>query len=469
MFATTLALASGASLDFMTKYNVTTNPTQCLEGCRTDSEGKGGVRGSLMNSQHLMNHKEADWEQCAKDGECGVELPALARQNCVNGRAGNFPCQGLDLMSFVPFSRLGCVGNSNDIWGWTRAGVVDVGNEIAIHCCTSGTSFVDISDPENPVVLGYLPGNGAPTAWRDAKVYENRVYITSESTNHGVQVLDMRGLPSREEALRFPSVNQLRPTFLYVEHGSSHNININVDTGYAYSIGSRTCRGGLHIIDVKTNPDRPQYVTCFADDGYTHDVECMVYNGPDQQYNGREICFAYNENSLTIVDVTDKQAIRMVSRTEYPTSQYTHQGWLNEARTHLLMNDELDEQRNSFPEAPRTRTLVWNVESLSAPRWERSSTFIHRDNSIDHNLYILGNEAYLSNYCAGLRVLDISQLTPGAVNPRLTETHWFDVSPTCNTAVFRGTWSNYPYFASKNIVVTDIGTGLFVVRKSGTQ
>jgi hypothetical protein len=40
--------------------------------------------------------------------------------------------------------------------------------------------------------------------------------------------------------------------------------------------------------------------------GYTHDAQCVVYSGPDATYKGREVCFNYNEDTLTIVDVSDK-------------------------------------------------------------------------------------------------------------------------------------------------------------------
>ena len=43
---------------------------------------------------------------------------------------------------------------ANDVWGWTD---LDSGDEYAIQCLNSGTAFVRISDPENPVIVGYLP------------------------------------------------------------------------------------------------------------------------------------------------------------------------------------------------------------------------------------------------------------------------------------------------------------------------
>ena len=36
----------------------------------------------------------------------------------------------------------------------------------------------------------------------------------------------------------------------YAEFGSSHNVAINEDTGFAYVIGSRTCNSGSHMLNL---------------------------------------------------------------------------------------------------------------------------------------------------------------------------------------------------------------------------
>jgi len=133
---------------------------------------------------------------------------------------------------------------------------------------------------------------------------------------------------------------QLKETAHYAEFGSCHNIVINEETGFGYAVGTKTCRGGLHMIDLSI-PDKPVFAGCYDDDGYTHDAQCVVYRGPDKRFVGQEICFAYNENTLTIVDVTDKTTPRMLSRVTYDNVHYTHQGWLTEDQSHLLLNVRL--------------------------------------------------------------------------------------------------------------------------------
>ena len=62
---------------------------------------------------------------------------------------------------------LGSNGNGNDIWGWTDP---ETGKEYAIVACEDGTSFVDVTDPMKPEVLGFLPTHTYSSSWRDVKV-----------------------------------------------------------------------------------------------------------------------------------------------------------------------------------------------------------------------------------------------------------------------------------------------------------
>ena len=50
-------------------------------------------------------------------------------------------------------------------------------------------------------------------------------------------------------------------------------------SGRAYAVGTKTCDGGLHIIDVGTNPLKPTFLGCYESDGYTHDAEVITYHG----------------------------------------------------------------------------------------------------------------------------------------------------------------------------------------------
>ncbi|HAT67514.1 MAG TPA: regulator, partial [Flavobacteriaceae bacterium] len=253
---------------------------------------------------------------------------------CENGFAGSFPCDNYDLISQVPLSVMNSV-KANDSWGWTDP--ID-GKEYAIICLNEATAFIDISDPLNPLYLGQLPGNSPDhMTWRDAKTYNNYVFIVSEDSNHGMQVFDLTRLRNVTNPPEIFSADAL-----YSGFGSSHNIAINEETGFAYVIGSSTFQGGAHFIDI-SDPINPIGVGGYENDGYTHDAQIVIYNGPDTDYQGQEIMFASNETEVAIVDVTNKSNPITIATIDYTNVSYTHQGWLTENQRYFLLGDETDE------------------------------------------------------------------------------------------------------------------------------
>ncbi len=219
--------------------------------------------------------------------------------HCEGGLAGVYPCNNVDMMSFLPLSSIGG-GEANDIWGWTDP---LTGNEYALIGKTNGTAFIDITEPEHPHYLGSLPTHTENSSWRDVKTYDNHAYIVSEASGHGMQVFNLTELRNVSTPRTFAA------TAHYAEFGAAHNIVINEDTGFAYGVGTRNstdgCGGGLHMVDL-SRPATPEFAGCYSGDGYTHDAQCVVYNGPDTDHQGKEICFNYNEDTLTIVDVSNK-------------------------------------------------------------------------------------------------------------------------------------------------------------------
>jgi choice-of-anchor B domain-containing protein len=399
-----------------------------------------------------------------------------------DGMALIYPCENVDLESFLPLPALGGV-TGNDIWGWTDP---ETGKEYAIVGTSNSTGFVDVSDAKNPQLVGILPTASDPAPdfvlWRDVKVYADHAFIVSEISGSGMQVFDL----TRLRDLEGPAV--LTEDAFYDKVSNTHNIAINEETGFAYLVGSTVgsnpeiCEvdpdgdgpvesegGGLHMVDI-TEPKNPTFAGCANHDGidaeteesnnYVHDVQCIVYDGPDSDYTGREICFGSNENALVIYDVTDKSNPKVISETTYPTDAYTHQGWLTENRKFFLFGDELDEQGG---EVGNTTTYIAPVSDLDGPGAPKA--FAHETNSIDHNMFVRGNRVYQSNYAAGLRILefDDSSLAAG----ELDEVGFFDVLPGADPAEFAGTWSNYPYFDSGIVIVSAIEeqtNGLFVLR-----
>ena len=412
------------------------------------------------------------------DAEAGASaVEERQTLECQNGMAGPFPCENIDLESALPLAGAG-VGTGNDVWGWTDP---ESGNEYAIVGSALATTFIDITDPQNPTTVGILPtAMDAPpdfVLWRDIKVDGNWAYVVSEISGHGMQVFDLTRL--RDPA---PVPQIFTADALYrgadeegLELGNAHNIAINEETDFAYLVGSNTCvspgaegqNGGLHMVDI-SDPVNPEFAGCaLVTDperhNYSHDVQCVIYRGPDADYRGREICFGSNEEVVVIYDVTNKDNPVVISQWGYPEASYTHQGWLTEDQRYFLFGDEGDETAGTVD---NTTTYVMDAQDLDRPK--KPTPFFHETRSIDHNLYIQDNLVYQANYGAGLRILEFSNSSLS--NGQLNEVGFFDIRPGFDEPEFVGAWSTYPYYESGTVVLSVVEEGsavLYVLKPTG--
>ena len=333
----------------------------------------------------------------------------------------------------------------NDIWAWHDQ---STGKEYALVGMTNGTAFVDITDPDDPVFLGRLPTQTVSSIWRDIKVHQDHAYIVADNAgSHGMQVFDLtrlRGMTGPQDWL---------PDVIYGEFENAHNLAINEQSGFAYAVGTDTCGGGLHMIDIST-PNNPMRagLGCHAS-GDTHDTQCVMYAGPDMDHQGAEICASSNADHVEIADVSDKNNPQTLSMLVYAQLGFVHQGWLTEDHRFLLIGDELDEGYFGV----NTRTHVIDVSDLDNPVYVYA--YEASTESIDHNLYILGNRVYQANYTSGLRVLEMTDLA----NQQMSEIAFFDTYPQSDATNFDGAWSVYPFLPSGNLVVNDRANGLFVL------
>ena len=381
-------------------------------------------------------------------------------QPCINGTAGGvYPCSNIDLVEFMPYAQFtpdpGESIKTNSLWGWTDP---VTGHEWALLGLNNGVAFVDISDPENPVYAGKLPShNGDVSLWRDVRVYQDHAYVVADAIPHGMQVFDLTQLRSVVN----PPVT-FSETAYYNQNGNLgnvHTISINEATGYAYLVGSNTCGSRLHMVNL-ANPEAPAFAGCTTDGGYVHENQCFVYHGPDTTYTGHEICLAARGSALNldILDVTNHAApVRLASLHYNPVSGYSHQAWFTEDHRYILLDDELDEEYVGNP----TRTWIIDAANLDAPVLSGGNGYFdHATPAIDHNLYVHGDFVFESNYKAGLRILRLTDLAQS----QLTEIGYFDLYPADDNPDFDGTWNNYYFPASGNVIATHMTQGLFILR-----
>jgi len=367
----------------------------------------------------------------------------------INDVEYKYECKNYDLLGYVSLKEMEAE-SGNDCWGWTDP---FTNKEYALMGLDNGTAIIDIRNPTKPKYLGKIPTETVPSSWRDMKVFDNHVFIVSEAENHGMQVYDLEQLRVISE------VQNLTPSFVYSNHGSAHNIAVNTKTGYVYTTGIGSSRNpvGIYALNIN-NPIDPKLELEYPDFGYSHDAQ--------------------------------KSKPKLISEFFYD-HQYTHQSWLTEDHSFALLGDELDElDLTSNPivlkENVKTRTVVIDIRDLDNPVLHFN--YISETKAIDHNGYVHGSKFYLASYTSGLRVIDISNIQQknivevGYFDTHIVDGHSHDLKIDFTNRqsdpgehigkkgqeieAFNGAWSVYPFFKSENVIISDINSGLFIVKKS---
>ena len=311
----------------------------------------------------------------------------------------------------------------NDIWGY----VDGAGNEYALLGVQTGTSIVNVTNPANPVQVTFIPGPSS--TWRDIKTHSTYAYIVTEGTGtgRGLQIVDLSQLPGTATL-----VNTIETWFT-----RAHNIYI--DNGYAYVIGTNN-GGGMHILDLG-NPVNPTRTFYYTGSSYIHDV--YVWN---------DTVVAAAEDSYDLINVSNKLSPQLLSVSMSLPGIYAHSGWMTEDKRYFVGTEEFNVRDITVWDL--TDRSSWN---LTVPTWQMPGA-----SSYVHNLFILGNYAHISYYTSGYVVLDISNLA----NPQLAGQ--YDTYPQSNSGTYNGAWGCYPYLPSGNTLVSDISTGLYVLKFNGS-
>jgi choice-of-anchor B domain-containing protein len=374
----------------------------------------------------------------------------LSRQGPVsNNGDATFPSRNINLLTWMPVNTFPgfstAINNQSgaDCWGYTSPS----GREYALIGLGWGIGVVEVTNPQAPVIMTLIPGTDS--LWHDVTIVGNYAYAVTDQSGVGIQIINLTNIDAGQVSL-------VR-NYSQGGHTTTHTILSNPQSGYLYLCGGNAANGGM--IPAATTPD-PTFPT-FAGLGwrtrYVHEAFITTYEeGP---YAGREFAFLFtggsSTGSISIVDVTDKNALVNMSTIVYPGRNYSHQGWLSPDKKYLYHNDEIDGPTQSVP---RMLTRVFDVSDLAMPRL--ITAFTNGLPSVDHNEYFVGRYLFQSNYTTGLRVWDMyDPLKP-------VEVAFLDTRPENDGTGYNGAWGNYPYFNSGTILVSDIERGLFIAKLS---
>ncbi len=383
---------------------------------------------------------------------------------CVGNVSAGFPCQSVSLLSHLSFQDLAPTSTrGNDIWGFTD---LNTNREYAFIGIENGVAILDVTDPVNPVQVG--APTGSSTTWRDIEVYQvfdasaqrwrSYAYITADAVQDPLILLDLSGLPNAVERVDFTS-----------DHRSAHtDYMLNADFTYGISqtgeapvlgIAGSNLVNGNHRLYSLANPRAPALLSV-SGSGYAHDLTSFPIkdarkNTQCVNAQTRPLCQVltdFNENTVDVWDVSDPTSRQLLASHPYANARFVHSGWWTDDGRYLYVNDELDERDLGL----NTSIRVFDMANLRAP--VQVGTWVGPTRAIDHNTYVKGNRLYFSNYSEGLTILDITNPTAP------TRVGSFDTFPANADVGFFGAWGVYPFFASGTIAISDINSGLYLVK-----
>ena len=317
----------------------------------------------------------------------------------------------LTLVGDFDWNGLSYDSEGSDIWGWRNT---STGVEYALVGLNTGFSVVELSNPQNPTEVFFIPG--VNTTWRDIKTWENYAYVTNEGGD-GLLIVDLNDLTG-QTYVNFTNY-----------FNTAHNIYMD-ENGVAYIFGTDVGNGGVIFLDVTTNPMSPTYLGTW-DDYYIHDGMARG----DTLWAG---CIYQGE--FYAVDVSNKTNPQVLGHHPTP-NQFTHNIWVSDDGDFVFTTDE---QADSYIGAYDI-TDMNNIQEVDRIQSNPES------NSIPHNTHVDGNFLVTSWYRDGTVVHD-------ATFPNnLVEVANYD-SYAGSGSGFDGCWGTFPYLPSGLIISSDINS-----------
>lgn len=314
----------------------------------------------------------------------------------------------------------------NDIWGYAENG-----REYAIVGTREGTSVVDVTNPETPIEIDFIPGTFS--TWRDMKTWGHYAYVTND-TGGGMDIIDLQYLP---DSITYTTWFGGDYQEEFLSSSKAHNIFID-ENGIAYLSGGEA--NGVLILDVDANPTNPLVVGHYTD-AYSHDL--FVRN--DTLWNA-EIYLG----QFAVVDVSDKENTVIMGFHDTP-SEFTHNCWLSDDGNYLFTTDE---KSGAYIGAYDVSDIS-DIQEIDRIRSSPGSGVI------PHNVFVKDNYLVASYYRDGVVIID-------ATYPQnMVITGYYDTSLLEGNG-FNGAWGVYPYLPSGNILVSDMEGGLFIIEADYT-
>jgi choice-of-anchor B domain-containing protein len=377
---------------------------------------------------------------------CSLSVPAFALPRgplqCQGGMAGPYPCHAVDQAGFVPLDDLSHdpSANTGRVLGWRHEAS---GREVAMISLGKEISFVEVTDPERPLLRGEYRRDGTAVLGVTA-VYRDFLYVSVlDEGSPALDIIDLTRVLETEGASTRIQADVIVPAPIF------GGLSIVPETGHAFLIAGR-----IAGLDLSGDPEAPEEILAW-DPGppYTSRLECVLYHGPDGRFSGHEVCTApAGRRSMVLYDVTPQHPAKL-SRTFYKRYNNPWHSTFTSDHRFVLLSDSHDEFNPGF----NTRTFLFDVASLTSP--SQFASYDGPTKGRDLHIEVRGRYAFLANGTAGMRVLDLREIAKG----RVREVGFFDVEPELNSANWFGAHS-LDVLPSGTVIVASLRQGLFVLK-----
>ena len=421
--------------DWTTYYDTLCLPNGCYNFNMFDSYGDGWQGGEYFLIDSLNN-------LISSGGLQGPNGFSYFESNFFNINSLNCPVLGCILPSAVNYNPIATVDDSscqiisdniNLLFNWFDStlpinslggsytdvyGVAINGGEYAVIGSTMGAHIIDVTNPSQSYEAAFVPGafQGSLVTHRDYFYMDNYLYAVCDQGSSTLQIIDLSNLPN--------SATVIYDTDSLIS--TTHNIFIDTLNKKLYTTSGK-------VFDI-SDPINPSFL--FHMGFFYHDL----YVENDTGYFN---CFS---NGLQIYEMTTNSPQYLGSLTSYPDQGTNHSGWKKDST--YIMADENGGLSLKVIDVSDLNNLqviaLFNSGVLPSP-------------AVPHNLIIRDNFVYVSYYCDGLQVFDISNPN----NP--IKAGYYDTYPSMYCSGFKGNWGVDPQLPSGIILASDVQSGLFIL------
>jgi choice-of-anchor B domain-containing protein len=324
----------------------------------------------------------------------------------------------------------------------TATDVSAQGNLVFVGRSGSGATIVDATDPDSPVVRATWTHPTQPIVVNAVRALGSHLWVSNE-TDIGIGLF---GLDISNPSSPVLGAELGPPIFPQRVH------NLWPDGSHLYLSGYRS-NGGNFVVNI-SDPDDPTVDSVIHTD--IHDntvVDDTLYIAA-----GFQGTFIYD-----VANPTSPVELAFFTPNTVDTLFYHHNAYPIRHTRYVFITEEVQ-----LPGDPYTQGSVRIVDfnDLGNPQevWRWKSRTASEDPLVTpHNIYVVGDFAYLSHYQDGVKIFDVSD----PIEP--VEVAFYDTYPDPPAELFQGCWGVFPFLGNDRIYASDRTYGLFVLSFNGAR